>query len=84
VDSRDREKSYYYLANIPLKRSISAEKEFHGTGKICFTYQKSHLCGGPSYREYTVVVFIYIVYFGYWLEFVIFSTYEPFLNTLQI
>jgi len=25
----------YYLENVPLKRSIFAEKEVHGTGKIC-------------------------------------------------
>jgi len=26
-----------YLAGVPLKRSISAEKEVHGTEKICLT-----------------------------------------------
>jgi len=44
--SRDREKSYY-LTNVPLKRSVSAEKEVHGTGKISLskspTYPGSHL-----------------------------------------
>jgi len=42
--SRNREKSYY-LTNVPLKRSIFAEKKVHGTGKICLTEQKSHLSG---------------------------------------
>jgi len=36
IVERDREKSYY-LVNVPLKRSIPAEKEVHGTGKICLT-----------------------------------------------
>jgi len=54
--SRDREKSYY-LANVPLKQSISAEKEVHGSSgdrENLSRLAKVPLIWGPSYREYTV------------------------------
>jgi len=38
-----------YLAGVPLKRSISAEKEVHGTEKICLTQWKSHSSGVPDW-----------------------------------
>jgi len=46
-------KKSYYLLNIPLKRSISAEKEVHGPGKSV-PLSRSPTYPRSSYREYTV------------------------------